>query len=115
MSDDRSWTLPAACGLASFEAVVAITVLLFRNHRAAPGAFVLLFAKLPVCWLALKRHPAAVVFLFVWEVTVLFAVLVGPGLSIWLRALDIAVAAGVITLLAMSVHLFPTPQLPDHS
>ncbi len=54
-------------------------------------------------------------FLFVWEVTVLLAVLVGPGLSIWLRALDVGVATGVITLLAMSVHLFPAPQLPHHS
>jgi hypothetical protein len=115
VTDDRGWTLPAACGLAAFEATIAITVLLFRNHSPGPGAFLLLLAKLPVCWLALKRHAAAVVFLFVWEVTVIFAVLVGPGLSIWLRVLDIAVAAGVITLLAMSIHLFPAPQLPDHS
>ncbi|MCU1460804.1 MAG: hypothetical protein JWO37_879 [Acidimicrobiales bacterium] len=112
---DRSWSLPAACGLAAFEAIVAIAILMFRSHRAAPGAFVVLAAKLPVCWLVLKRHAAAVIFLFIWEVTVLFAVLVGPGLSIWLRLLDIAVASGVIALLAMSVHLFPTPQLPHRS
>ena len=114
-ASQQAWTLPAACGLAAFEVAVAVTVLLFRSHHAGPGGFLLLLAKLPVCWLALRRNAAAVVFLFIWEVTVTLAALVGPGLSLWLRLLDVTVAGAVITLLAMSVHLFPTPELPHHS
>lgn len=110
--DDRSWTLPAACALAAFEAAVAIAVLLTGGWSAALARTLLQLAKLGLCRAVLARRAGAALLLFVWELVVVLAALVGPRIALWLRALNVTTAIGVIGLLALAVHLFPSASLP---
>jgi hypothetical protein len=110
---DRAWTIPAAAGLAALEATAIITVLIARGNRSA-GFFVACSAvKYPFCVLLLRRRPGAWFALLLWELTGVFAAVVAPSIPVVLRLLELAMAGGVLALLAAGLSLFPRMELPE--
>ncbi|MBV8234713.1 MAG: hypothetical protein JO075_03325 [Acidimicrobiia bacterium] len=109
---ERAWTLPVAAVLASLEATVTISVLLYGSHLGRPLLLVVLALKYPVCWMLLRRQAWAFLALLLWELTVAFTAAFAPGTPLPLRGVELAFAASVIALLLSSAHLFPRAQLP---
>jgi hypothetical protein len=111
-SHERAWTLPAAAGLAALEVTVTIAVLLYGSHLGRPLFLAVLALKYPICWMLLRRQAWAFLALLLWEFSVAFAAVFGPGIALPLRLVELAFAASVIALLFASSHLFPRAQLP---
>ena len=111
-SHERAWTLPAAAGLAALEVTVTISVLLYGSHFARPLFLTVLALKYPICWMLLRRQAWAFLALLLWEFSVAFAAIFGPGIGLPLRFVELGFAASVIALLFSSSHLFPRAQLP---
>jgi len=109
------WTLRAAAGLVSIEALVEGLVVSARGELT-PGLRVGLVACIGLKWLfawrALRRSAGAALGLLMLEGTTVVAALgaveADPG-----ARLALGVTAGaVIALLAASLHAFPPPELP---
>jgi hypothetical protein len=111
-SHERAWTLPAAAGLAALEVTVTIAVLLYGEHFGRPLFLAILVLKYPICWMLLRRQAWAFLALLLWEFSVAFAAIFGPGIPLALRVVELAFAASVVCLLFASSHLFPRAQLP---
>lgn len=99
--------LELAVGAAALEVCVQIVVLIGRGvWSGAPLRIVFLAAKLPFCWLALRRHPGAFLALWLYEfigVVAVFAVrgAVGPRIGGGIAA------AVVLVLLGRATAAFP--------
>jgi len=110
---ERAWTLPAAAGLAAVEATVAIAVLLYSRQHGPALLVVFLAAKLPICWMLVRRQAWAYFALLLWEFTVAFVAVAGAGrVPLWLRFVEFGMSATVIGLVLASTHLFPPVELP---
>lgn len=109
------WTLRAAAGLVSVEALVESVAVVGRT-ALTPGLRVLLVLCVSLKWLfawrALRLGAGAALGLLLLEGTTVVAALgaessdVGPRLALG------ATAVTVIALLAASLHAFPSPELP---
>ena len=108
----REWTLPAAAGLAALEATILITVLAFGSYRAAPLLIFFLAIKYLFCWGLLRQRPGAWMAIMLWELTGLVAALAKPGIPLFERLIEAAMAATCVGLLAAASALFPPPKLP---
>lgn len=110
---DRAWTMPAAAGLAALEATALVAVLIARGSRSAPILVACTAVKYPFCALLARRRPGAWFALVLWELTGVYAAVAAPRVPVVLRALELALAGGVLTLLAMAVSSFPRVELPE--
>jgi hypothetical protein len=111
--DDRAWTIPAAAAIAVLEAVALAVVLAFRGTRTAPFFIVCLAVKIPFCLLLVRRWAGAWLAILLWELTGVFAAVVAPRIPLALRALELALAGGVVGLLVACLPLFPRMELPS--
>jgi hypothetical protein len=114
MSDQpsRSWTLPAAAGLAALETALLIAVVVFSGRRL-PVYALFLAVKFPFCLLLLRRHAGAFFALLLWELSGAWIALVAPAIPVPLRAVEVVAAGTVVGLLWASSSLFASPQLPS--
>jgi hypothetical protein len=110
---ERGWTLPAAAGLAAVETTVVIAVILYRGHRSFGFYILLLAVKYPICWLLVRRQAWAALTLLLWEPTIAAAAVFAPRIPLALRFVEVSFAAAVLALLVASLHLFPSPELPQ--
>ncbi len=111
---DRSWTLPAAAGLAALEATAIIAVLVFRGGRATPLLVPMLAVKYPFCIKLLRRSHGAWFGLLMWEGAGMLAAVTAPRTPLPFRLAELAVAGVVAALLFAAMPLFPTVRLAPH-
>ena len=109
------WTLRAAAGLVSVEALVESVAVVGRT-ALTPGLRVLLVLCLSLKWLfawrALRLGAGAALGLFLLEGTTIVAALGAVSSAACARLALGVTAATVIALLAASLHAFPAPELP---
>ena len=108
----REWTLAAGAGLAALETTVLITVLAFGSYKFAPLLVVILAVKYIFCFGLLRRRPGAWMMLLLWEGTGLVVAVAKPGIPIFERSFEVAVALTCLVLLGAAASLFPSSGLP---
>jgi len=114
---DRPWTLRAASGLVSAEALVeAVAVAVAARTSLTPGLRGLLVLCVALKWLfawrILHLRAGAALGLLLLEGTTVVAALGAVGSPAAVRIALAAVAGAAIALLAASLHAFPAPTLP---
>ena len=107
---DRAWAVPAAFGVLALENIALLGALLVAG-RAPAGVEVALLMKFPLCVGLLQRRAGAFLALMLWESFILVLGLANPSLSLLARLGVISGAAAGLTLLGLSLAMFPTP---DH-
>lgn len=109
------WTLRAAAGLVSVEALAEGVAVVGRT-ALTPGLRVLLVLCLSLKWLfawrALRLSAGAALGLLLLEGTTIVAALGAVSSGAGVRLALGVTAATVIALLAASLHAFPAPELP---
>jgi hypothetical protein len=109
------WTLRAAAGLVSVEALVESVAVVGRT-ALTPGLRMLLVLCLSLKWLfawgALRLGAGAAMGLLLLEGTTIVAALGAVSSGAGVRLALGVTAATVIALLAASLHAFPAPELP---
>lgn len=109
------WTLRAAAGLVSVEALAEGVAVVGRT-ALTPGLRVLLVLCLSLKWLfawrALRLSAGAALGLLLLEGTTVVAALGAVSSGAGVRLALGVTAATVIALLAASLHAFPAPELP---
>jgi hypothetical protein len=109
------WTLRAAAGLVSVEALAEGVAVVGRT-ALTPGLRVLLVLCLSLKWLfawrALRLGAGAALGLLLLEGTTVVAALGAVSSGAGVRLALGVTAATVIALLAASLHAFPAPELP---
>ena len=109
------WTLRAAVGLVSLEALVEAIVVAGRSELT-PGLRVGLVLCVGLKWLfgwrVLQLHPGAMFGLLLLETTTLLAAIGATDAGSGARLALGAVALTVLVLLSSSLHAFPSPTLP---
>ncbi len=109
------WTLRAAAGLVSVEALVESVAVVGRT-ALTPGLRVLLVLCLSLKWLfawgALRLSAGAAMGLLLLEGTTIVAALGAVSSGAGIRVALGVTAGTVIALLAASLHAFPGPELP---
>jgi len=108
---DRAWALPAAVGVLALENVALLGALLFGRHAPA-GIEVALLVKFALCVGLLQRRPGAFLTLMLWESLLVVIGLVNPALSLFARLGVVAGGVSGLTLLGLSMPLFPV-QVPE--
>jgi hypothetical protein len=103
---DRAWALPAAVGVLAIENVALLAALLFSG-RAPTGVEVSLLIKFPLCIGLLQRRAGAFLALTLWESLLVVLGLVNPALSPIARMGVLAGGVAGLTLLGLSLSLFP--------
>jgi hypothetical protein len=109
------WTLRAAAGLVSIEALVESVAVSGRTNLTVGlrVALVLCIAlKWLFAWRALRLGPGAALGLLLLEGTTVVAALGAVDTDALVRVALAGTAVTVIALLAASLHAFPTPALP---
>lgn len=111
---ERTWSLPAAAAVLALENVGLIGALLFL--RSGPPAIpVFLLVKFPFCVGFVQRRHGAFMVLTLWETATFAIALINPALDLVPRALVLATSAGALTLMGMSLRLFPEVRLPHQT
>lgn len=109
------WTLRAAAGLVSVEALVECVSVVGRTNLTA-GLRTMLVVSLALKWLfawrALRLSAGAALGLLLLEGTTVVAAFGAVDTDPWVRTALGASALSVIALLAASLHAFPSPDLP---
>lgn len=116
MTHGRGWAVWGAGVLALVETTVLIAVLLTRDSRSAPLYAIFLAVKYPFCIMLLWRSAGAWLAVLLWEGTGAFAAVLAPDVPRLLRWAELAMAAGVITLLFLALPAMPRMdrmELPD--
>lgn len=111
--EGREWAVSAAAGLAALEVLVLGAVLWARAGTAAPLLIAFLAVKLPFCLGLRGLRPGAWLALLLWELAGVVAAAAAPDVPVILRLVELALAAGVLALLAASLPLFPRMELPE--
>lgn len=109
---ERAWALPAAAAWLALENAAVLGALLFLGS-APPLIPLFLLAKFPFCVGLLQRKHGAFLFLTFWEATLLVIALINPAMDLLPRLAILAGAALGLTLLGMSLRLFPETTLPQ--
>lgn len=109
---DRAWALPAAAAWAALENAGILGALLFLGD-VPPLIPVFLLAKFPFCVGLLQRKHGAFLFLTFWEATLLVIALINPAIDLLPRLAIVGGALAGLTLLGMSLRLFPETTLPE--
>ena len=108
-------TLRAAAVIVSLEAVPE-AIAIARRDDLVPGFRVCLILVLALKWLwvagALRLRAAPVLGLFLLEGVSALAALADSHVAVGVRLALASAAVAAITLLAMSLHAFPEPELP---
>ena len=109
------WTLRAAAGLVSVEALVESVAVVGRT-ALTPGLRVLLVLCVSLKWLfawrALRLGAGAALGLLLLEGTTVVAALGATSSDVGARLALGGTAVTVIALVAASLHAFPSPELP---
>jgi len=108
---ERAWALPAAAAVLALENVGVLGALLLFGAEP-PLVPLFLALKFPACVGLLQRRHGAFMLLTLWEAVTLVVAFINPVLDLAPR---FAVAAGAtlgLTLLGMSIRLFPEVELP---
>lgn len=109
---DRQWALPAAAAVLALENVGVLGgLMLLRGAPLAVEVFLLL--KFPACLALLRRSHAAFLALTLWESFTLVIALMHPAMTWPPRLALMASSALGLTLLGLSLRLFPTVELPE--
>jgi len=108
---ERAWVVPAAVGVLALENIALLSALLVAG-RAPAGVEVGLFAKFPLCIGLLQRRPGAFLALTLWESFLVVLGLANPSLSLLARMAVIAGGVSGLTLLALSLPMFPVREPP---
>lgn len=111
MHEERSWVLPAAAGVLAFENIAVLGALLFLG-TAPPLVPVFMLVKFPFCVALVQRRHGAFMFLTLWEATTFVIALINPALDLAPRLALLAATVAGLTLLGMSMPLFPPARLP---
>ena len=111
MPEERSWVLPAAAGLMALENIAVLGALLFLGS-APPLVPLFLLVKFPFCVALVQRRHGAFMMLTLWEATIFVIALINPALDPLPRLVLVGVSTLGLTLLGMSMPLFPPARLP---
>lgn len=109
---ERAWALPAAAAWLALENAGVLGGVLFVGD-APPLIPLFLLGKFPFCIGLLQRRHGAFLFLTFWEATLLVVALINPAVDLLPRLAIIAGATLGLTLLGMSLRLFPETTLPS--
>lgn len=113
--EDVPWTLQAAAGLVSVEALVEAVVVAGRTELTAGlrvGLILCISLKWLFAWRVLHRSAGAALGLLMLEGTTIVAAFGATDTSGGARLALGVTAAVVIVLLSASLHAFPTASLP---
>lgn len=109
------WTLQAAAGLVSVEALVECLAVVGRGELTVGlrvGLVLCLGLKWLFAWRVLHRSPGAALGLLLLEGTTVVAALGAVEAGAAARIALAATAGTVVALLLASLHAFPPPELP---
>ena len=111
MEAERAWALPAAVAVLSLENTAILAALLFLGS-APPLVLAFLLTKFPFCVGLLQRRHGAFMLLTFWEASILVIAIINPALDPAPRLLLLMSSAGGLSLLGLSIGLFPETHLP---